>query len=126
MQDGELNVPWDYEQLLILLKHIFNAIAYAIKDIQICKILLVTRSSYRSSNRFVGKRCSFSRIHVKGVEKYRIKQPGPEVIKLFSCSTQLSIKFFLLINVKMPTIVGILRFMSRKNSILSLSEPAKC
>ena len=51
---------------------------------------------------------------------------GPEVIKLFSCSTQLSMKFFLLINVKMPTIVGILTFMSRKNSILSLSEPEKC
>ena len=32
-------------------------------------------------------------------------KPGPEVIKLFSCSTQLSITFFLLINVKMPTIV---------------------
>ena len=30
---------------------------------------------------------------------------------------------FLLINVKMPTIVGILTFMSRKNSILGLSEP---
>ena len=27
--------------------------------------------------------------------------------------------FFLLINVKMPTIVGILTFMSRKNSVLS-------
>ena len=50
-------------------------------------------------------------------------QSGFEVIKLFSCSTQLSMKFFLLINVKMPTIVGILTFMSRKNSILSLSEP---
>ena len=34
--------------------------------------------------------------------------PGPEVIKLFSCSTQLSMKFSPLINVKMPTIVGIL------------------
>ena len=32
-------------------------------------------------------------------------------------------EFFLLINVKMPTIVGILTFMSRKNSILGLSEP---
>ena len=32
---------------------------------------------------------------------------GPEVIKLFSYSTQLSKKFILLINVKMPTIVGI-------------------
>ena len=49
----------------------------------------------------------------------------PEVIKLFSCSTQLSMKFFLLINVKMPTTVGILTFMSGKNSILGLSEPKK-
>ena len=43
--------------------------------------------------------------------------PGPKVIKLFSCSTQLSMKFFLLINVKMLTFFGILTFMSRKNSI---------
>ena len=49
----------------------------------------------------------------------------PEIIKLFSCSTQLSMKFFLRINVKMPTIVGILIFMSRKNCILSLSESEK-
>ena len=34
-------------------------------------------------------------------------------------------KFFLLINVKMPTYIGILTFMSRKNSILGLSEPEK-
>ena len=34
-------------------------------------------------------------------------------------------KFFLLINVKMPTVVGILTFMNRKNSILGLSEPKK-
>ena len=33
--------------------------------------------------------------------------------------------FFLLINVKMPTIVGILTFMSRKNSILGLFESEK-
>ena len=68
---------------------------------------------------------------------------GPKAINLFSCSTQLSMKFqmlisikmsrnsafsgsgkpmmlfFLLINVKMPTIVGILTFMSRKNFMLS-------
>ena len=69
---------------------------------------------------------------------------GPEVIKLFSCSTPLSMKilnahkykyikkfsffsdsdkprmlFFLLINVKMPTIVGILIFMRRKHFVLS-------
>ena len=50
---------------------------------------------------------------------------GPEVIKLFSCSAQLSMKFFQRINVKMPTIVGTLTFMSGKNSILGLSEPKK-
>ena len=33
---------------------------------------------------------------------------GLEVTKLFPCSTQMSIKFIMLINVKMPTIVGIL------------------
>ena len=53
------------------------------------------------------------------------KTSGPEVIKLFSWSTQLSINFFLLINVKMPTIVGILTFMSGKNSIIGLSEHKK-
>ena len=52
-------------------------------------------------------------------------QTWPKVIKLFSCSTQLSIKFFLLINVKMSILVGILTFKSGKNSILGLSEPKK-
>ena len=70
----------------------------------------------------------------------------PEVINLFSCSTQLSTKFQLLIklkylkikkflalclsdvvfimltNVKMPTIVGILTFMSRINFELSMEK----
>ena len=41
---------------------------------------------------------------------------GPEVIKCFSYSTQLSTKFILLINVKMPTIVGILTFINRINT----------
>ena len=60
-------------------------------------------------------------------EKIEFTNSGPEVIKLFSCSTQLpvSTKFFLLMNVKMPTNVGILTFMSGKNSILGLSEPEK-
>ena len=42
--------------------------------------------------------------------------PGPAVIKLFSYLTHLSTKFILLINVKMPTIVGILTFISRINT----------
>ena len=41
--------------------------------------------------------------------------PGSKVIKLFSCSTQLNMEFILLINIKMPTTVGILTFISRIN-----------
>ena len=48
---------------------------------------------------------------------------GPEVIKK-SCSTHQSMKFLPLMNVKMPTVVSILTFMSRKNSILGLSKAA--
>ena len=69
---------------------------------------------------------------------------GPEIIKLFSCSTQLStqfqqliktkipknkkmflalslsdVVFIMLINVKMPKIVGILTFTSMINLVLS-------
>ena len=41
-----------------------------------------------------------------------------------SCSAPLSMKKFLFINVKIPSIVGILTFMSGKN-IIGLSEPEK-
>ena len=44
-----------------------------------------------------------------------LSSPGPVVIKLFSCSTQLNMKLILLINVKMPTTVGILTFISMIN-----------
>ena len=44
--------------------------------------------------------------------------PGLEVLKLSSCSNQLSTKFILLINVKMPTIVSILTFISMINKHL--------
>ena len=43
-------------------------------------------------------------------------RPPPKVIKLFSCSTQLSTIFILLINVKMLTIVGILTFIIMINT----------
>ena len=45
--------------------------------------------------------------------------------KTFSCSTQLCMKLYSLINNKMPTIVGILTCMSGKNSILGLTESKK-
>ena len=43
----------------------------------------------------------------------REQLPRPQGYKKKSCLTQLSAKFFLLINVKMPTIVSILTFISR-------------
>ena len=43
-------------------------------------------------------------------------RPGQEVIKLFPCSSQLIRKFILLINVKIPTIVGILTYISMINT----------
>ena len=50
-------------------------------------------------------------------------KPGPEVIKLFLCSTQLSLEFILLINVKMPTIVGNLTFISMINTTAGRLKP---
>ena len=79
---------------------------------------------------------------------YKHINPGPEVIKLFSCSTQLSIKFFLVINLKLLTIansfllniveheifpankfVGIFISISRENILLSwvlMTDISKC
>ena len=51
--------------------------------------------------------------------------PSLEVIKLFSCSTQLSMKVILLINVKMPTIVGILTCISRVIQHMRVSKQEK-
>ena len=45
-----------------------------------------------------------------------LKNPCPEVIKLFPCSTQLGTKFILLVNVKMSTVVDILTFISMINT----------
>ena len=53
-------------------------------------------------------------VHTFSHFSYILNIQGPKVIKLFSCLTQFSMKFFLLLNIKMPTIVGILTFVSRK------------
>ena len=62
-----------------------------------------------------------SRSHKASSCKYSsaVAISGPEVIKLFSCSTQLSMKFSLQINMKMPTIVGIFIFICRDIFMLS-------
>ena len=64
-------------------------------------------------------KCSISflaRIADKGLGELR---PGLEVIK-----PQLRLIFILLINVKMPTIVGVLAFISRINYRLCSSKPS--
>ena len=43
--------------------------------------------------------------------------PGPKVIKLFSCSTQLSMKFKILINIEIAKLNGNFRFRSQKPAI---------
>ena len=50
-------------------------------------------------------------------------EPGPEVIKLFSCSTQLSMKFQLLIKSKIPTNEDVSCFKSLRCCI---SHANKC
>ena len=62
---------------------------------------------------------SYTRPYLNGIHGL-----GPEVIKLFSCSAELSMKLFLLINVKMPTIWHF-NIYEQENSILGLSEPKK-
>ena len=49
-----------------------------------------------------------------GLQGFR---PGAEVIKLFSCSTQLSMKFKLLINIEIVKIDGIFRLNSLEPAI---------
>ena len=50
-------------------------------------------------------------------------KPGPEVITLFSCSTQLSMKFHLVIKIKIPTIKT--SFMLNSAEQLSMKEVLK-
>ena len=58
---------------------------------------------------------SRQRVKCSFVEVYLLinwRKSGPKVIKLFSFSTQLSKIIILHIHVKMPTIVGVLTFIS--------------
>ena len=56
-------------------------------------------------------------------EPAQLNMPWPRGCKTFFMLNSIEHEFFLLINVKMPTIVGILTCMSGENSILGLSEP---
>ena len=61
---------------------------------------------------FLSRKSDFVALELK-----RHSLARPRGYKTFSCSTQLSMKFILLLNVKMPTIVGILTFISKINTI---------
>ena len=50
----------------------------------------------------------------------KVGWPGPKVIKQILFSAQLSMKFVMLINVNMPTIIGILTFISMINILLKI------
>ena len=43
--------------------------------------------------------------------------PGPEIIKLFTCSTQLSMKFEMLISIKISRNSGFCRLRQAENAI---------
>ena len=61
--------------------------------------------------RFTRYKLRKSECHVRTVFLVRTWHgPGPEVIKLFSCSAQLSMKFQLLINAEIVKISGKFRF----------------
>ena len=47
---------------------------------------------------------------------YNPEAAGPQGYKTFSCSTQVTMKFIMLINVELQTIVGILTFISMLNT----------
>ena len=70
----------------------------------------------RCSDRCMVLKINLPCIAIRYGQKTDLKPHSPEVIKLFSCSPQLSTKFILLINVKMSTIVGILTFISMINA----------
>ena len=52
----------------------------------------------------------------------KLTNPGPEVINLFLCSTQLSMKFFLLINLKLLTIANSLLLNKVKHDNFSANK----
>ena len=55
--------------------------------------------------------------HLKGGIRFKVKQPGQEVIKLFSCSTTLSTKFQLLMKIKIPKKREVSNLMSHRCGI---------
>ena len=61
-------------------------------------------------------------VKFEDVHIYRNIYPGPQVIKLFSCLTQLSMKFVLLINLKLQTIENVFLLNKAEHEIFSANK----
>ena len=80
----------------------------ASRVIKLTKHVIWKKKSKRTAIAAYRANCRTAGIVVKAPEKDQILS----LLNFFSCSTQLSRKCIMLINVKMPTIVGILTFIS--------------
>ena len=95
-----------FDTLMVFLKEFFEKIDFE-------KIRKTTKKRETFPR---GQRVKLNEIIWATLVQDNIRSTGPEVIKLFLCSTQLSMKFIMLINVNMPTILGILTFISLINN----------
>ena len=86
------------------------------RSLRTCDTVLVFFSCRKQ--RKISERCALNTFFSTSADisgYQNSSNPDLEVIKVFSCSTKLSMTFILLINVKTPTIVGVLTFISKRN-----------
>ena len=94
-------------------------INYCAADQRLCFCYIDSAISVLSQSEISSQISRFAKLKFDAIcEVNSIFTSSPEVINLFSCSTQLSIKFILLINVKLSIVVGIFTFMSILNDWL--------
>ena len=122
---GIVKSPFNITVVCIVIS-IYNAYKMDIKCIFNMFVLMINlhRTYIRTTHNMV-----VSFIHLANSDCLKdfecFNQSGPEVIKLFFMLNLEEHEIFPLLNVKMPTVVGISTFMGRKNSILGLAEPEK-
>ena len=103
-----------------LIRHSFDSWKYHLATIIISMYELYTKADmleYWESYNMQALSCLVCPAETQISQMYAAWLRGHKTF--FFHTTQLSMNFFLLINIKMPTIVGILIFISRKNFMLS-------
>ena len=94
------------------------SLPYFFKDVHLLKTLMNLHiPCCRTDFLFLSIYATVSSNSVDRQQRFFIRPRGYK--PFFSCSTQLSTKLSLLINMKMPTIVGIFIFISRENFMLN-------